>query len=232
MIRTISPRGNARQSKRSRTDRRALTRRPRFTRYRSVANFGKAPFPASLSSTLKYTEIIQITNSVTGHQYNAFNASSMYDPNESIGGFQPRYFDQLMAIYNHFTVTKSRITVSLENVDVATAASTFGVFLDDDKFPNCSAQRDYLERPGCNYTTSVPNRTGSKTSVGKVYDAYKVFGPGVLNNALHRGSATNNPTEGQHFIVFTVGGVGVVTTLIVTIEYTATFSELKSIESS
>lgn len=41
-----------------------------------------------------------------------YSANGMYDPDNTGVGHQPRGFDQLMAMYNHFVVIKSKLTAT------------------------------------------------------------------------------------------------------------------------
>lgn len=73
----------------------------------------KIGFPQSLRTKLKY--VTKKDFDVDGHaaiEYEAFRANGMFDPEVSVGGHQPRGFDQSMAMYNSFTVLSSKISVN------------------------------------------------------------------------------------------------------------------------
>lgn len=46
-----------------------------------------------------------------------YRGNGPYDPEESVGGGQPRYFDQMMALYANYVVFSSSITVRVINMD-------------------------------------------------------------------------------------------------------------------
>ncbi|HIA01017.1 MAG TPA: hypothetical protein EYN66_03780 [Myxococcales bacterium] len=72
----------------------------------------KLAFPQTMKTTLRYVERIDFVPTTTGvHQYQ-FRANDLRDPNKTGTGHQPRGFDEFMDIYNTFTVTASRISVT------------------------------------------------------------------------------------------------------------------------
>lgn len=80
------------------------------------------PLKNSLHSTMLYTETITLGTSAigTGDQY-VFSANGAYDPNITSTGNQPRGWDQLIALYDHFIVTRSKIelwAVTTDNTPV------------------------------------------------------------------------------------------------------------------
>ena len=74
----------------------------------------KTGFPKQLAITHKYSQEGRLTyiGPNANVQYYAFGVNCLYDPYLALGGGQPLYFDQLSAIYNHYTVMRSRIKVT------------------------------------------------------------------------------------------------------------------------
>lgn len=72
----------------------------------------KLGFPQEMSTTLRYvqTKIVDPGNA-TAHGF-TIRANGMYDPDFSIGGQQPRGFDQYMELYDKFTVTSAKLSVT------------------------------------------------------------------------------------------------------------------------
>jgi len=73
----------------------------------------KLAFPTSMRTTLRFcqNELFNITSggSAVGR---TFRANSVFDPVKSLGGAQPRGFNEYMGIYKTFTVTASKIAVN------------------------------------------------------------------------------------------------------------------------
>lgn len=88
----------------------AASRKTKKTRNRTVAvPRDKLAFPQSLKTTVRY---------VTRREYNltsssalqvTLRANDLYDPEVSLGGHQPRGFDELMKVYGKFTVIMSKV---------------------------------------------------------------------------------------------------------------------------
>jgi hypothetical protein len=73
-------------------------------------------FPASTTKKLRYSTTFALTSTsgaITGTQ--VFRANDLFDPDFTSTGHQPMGFDQLMAFYNHFCVTKARIVIQAKN---------------------------------------------------------------------------------------------------------------------
>lgn len=71
----------------------------------------RTPLPQKLLVKMKYYDTFQINPSAGGIGSYIFSANGMYDPNITGGGHQPRGFDQLMTMYDHYTVIASRIAI-------------------------------------------------------------------------------------------------------------------------
>lgn len=72
------------------------------------------PVPDCLITKLKTTGVLSGTTAASG-AFNSFALApnSCYDPFASNGSFQPRYFDQLMALYNKYTVYGIKIKLKI-----------------------------------------------------------------------------------------------------------------------
>lgn len=72
-------------------------------------------FPDKLKVRLRYTSApyyLNMDNTTKVQLTTHFTGNNCYDPETSIGGGQPKYFDQLRLIYKYHTVTSSRIKVT------------------------------------------------------------------------------------------------------------------------
>lgn len=73
----------------------------------------KIGFAQSFRTKLRYvTKKDMVVNSIETVEFESFRANGMYDPEISVGGRQPRGFDQAMALYGTFTVLGSKISVN------------------------------------------------------------------------------------------------------------------------
>ena len=62
-----------------------------------------------------------------------FGTNCLFDPWLTVGGHQPLYFDQVAAIYQHYTVMKARMKVTI--VPNTVDAYVSGILIDDDCQP-------------------------------------------------------------------------------------------------
>lgn len=159
-----------------------------------------------------------------------FRANGMYDPRVATGGHQPRGFDQFMALYDHFIVLGSKITLHGCNTD--TSQSTFlGVTLRDSTITESNAIRDYTE--GGMTDVCLLGPLGSNTQVGKVtYSCNPAKYLGRPWNATDlKGSSISDPAEEAYYHIWVqpqaATDAAAVRTSIV-IEYFAIFIEGKN----
>lgn len=190
----------------------------------------KNAFPMQLRNTLKYAETISISVSA-GISSHTWSCNSLYDPNSGGGGHQPYYFDQLTAIYNHYTVLKSRFRVVLYSD--SSKYYTVSVHVNDDANATISNGYAAIERPGS--VTKVFNPQVSEPPIiYQSWDAVKSFGANPLANDNLQGSASTNPSEQQHYHVQIYDESGAATTvkLMAYIEYDCVWDEFADTTSS
>jgi len=227
---------------------------------RVVVPRDKLGFPTSMTSTLRYSTRVELSPSGIGTQALSFRANGMFDPEAAVGGHQPRGFDELMELYNTFTVTSSKIMVNwmYEGYDGPSTKATIGNYIqgksDIDDCPAlspviCGVMRSadqygssidiqsQMEKDRTSWTVMTP-QTGAKVSSAnsKLSD---FFGKQDLVAADgYSGSSTADPTNQAFYHIFAARGSDdypadtVKLVAFVTIEYRATFSEPKPLEAS
>ncbi len=72
----------------------------------------KLGFPQQIKTKLRYSTRVEFTPTGTSVQQFQLKANGMFDPQVSLGGHQPRGFDEFMDAYDMFTVLGSKITTS------------------------------------------------------------------------------------------------------------------------
>jgi len=72
----------------------------------------KLGFPQEMSTTLRYVTTFALEPVSSTANGISILANDLYDPEVSVGGHQPRGFDDYMAQYKKFTVTSSRCMVT------------------------------------------------------------------------------------------------------------------------
>lgn len=100
-------------------------RKRKFKKKSTGYNIVKTPnagLPAKFSMKHRYVWTGAIDPAIGGLATNRiFRANGMFDPDTTAGGNQPRFYDQMQALYDHFTVIGSKITVRMINTDTTHA---------------------------------------------------------------------------------------------------------------
>lgn len=213
-------------------------RKPSFRIPRSVGRSTTVGFPKQLTMKHRYVQVVNMQWAGTNlPYYYIWSTNGMYDPDITGVGHQPMYFDQLTAIYNHYTVHSSKITVDF-TCQAATGnllATTCGIYIEDDTTVNPANVGDFCEQSSAVYGQCLPP-TANVLRITKKWSAKQAFGGNTMDNDNLQGTVSANPFEQQAFIVFARGNdnsmIAQAITAHVTIEYTATWDELKNIGGS
>ena len=92
------------------------------------------------SQNVQYTHVGPNANS----QYANFGTNCLFDPWLTVGGTS-LYFDQVAAIYQHYTVMKARMKVTI--VPNTVDAYVSGILIDDDLTPTITTLDGMVEQP-------------------------------------------------------------------------------------
>lgn len=167
-----------------------------YSLYKSVPN---SPLPLRMKTTYIYGQSFNINIGAAGVPgVHVFSANGVYDPSITGVGHQPRGFDQLMALYDHYVVIGSQITVQAP-CESATNSIIYAITLQDGT-TTTSDFEDILEQPYVAWRTASPNSE-------PVYLMQK-FNPKFLgyNQPLSvsdlEGTSGQNPAEQAYFHVY------------------------------
>lgn len=208
-----------------------VSRKPKYNNV--VSNIVKVPrgaFPVRMQNTLRYVEEVQISCNAVGYGGYVFSTLGLHDPNTTGTGHQPMYYDQMIPIYNHYTVLYSTFKGTIVRGSVA--GDVNAVFsMDDDADANATSYTTVAERAGAVLSHGDPSQGAYPT--GKLYyNAATVFGPNPTSIDKLIGTAGANPSEGHFFMIQVEGPPNGTVNLVVEINYTAVWSELKSVTGS
>lgn len=196
------------------------------------------PFGKSRTCRLRYSESISINPGLGVAGQYAFSANGLYDPNITGTGHQPYGFDQLMALYNHYTVTGARCKVTIAGGS-SNVSYTIAIKLSDGALLSTTNPDYLLEQPGFNKRLIGNNSASVSPSVASNFSCRKFFRQKskafIMANDLLRGSSTANPSEQAFFIIVyqpLIGDDLGSTVMQVTIDYVATFTGPKELVAS
>lgn len=192
-------------------------------------------FPKRMTMTHKYHEIISLNSTLGAIAKHSMVCNGMYDPNATGTGHQPMFFDQMSALYNHYTVIGSKIRVVMsKGATSGTTPIVVGTYINDDTTSVPSDINSLLEQTSTKYMIINENAVNN-TVITRKWSAKKAFGGSVLANDELQGTSGANPVEQQTYTLFAAPMDSSSTIAIyveVFIEYIAVWKELKDIAGS
>lgn len=207
-------------------------------RAKQISTIGKylGPLTPQIKTDLLYAERFDLNAGVAGlAAVRVFSANGLYDPDITGIGHQPRGFDQIMALYDHYVVIASKITVvfGATNGEVYDQVGCITVL---DTTSTSTNHLDYSERPisMIGAVPSGPSAAMKTMSLGVNPNAFLGRSKPLADSFL-KGDNANNPVEGAfwHVACWPIQSVDLaVTNCYVRIEYTAVFIEPKNVSSS
>lgn len=192
-------------------------------------------FPKKFTFKHKYSEIITLQDTGAGAVNYQFSCNGMFDPNITGTGHQPMYFDQISAIYNHYTVIGSKIRYRIVPAGTAVQNPYKIVTWINDDTTTTGGTDSFSENKFASTRLCTGGVNPSQIVLTKKWSAKKFFGGSVLANDQLKGTAAANPAEQSYFqITFrTLDLASTVSVFVyVEIEYVAVWHELKELSSS
>lgn len=191
-------------------------------------------FPKMLTVRHSYAVTQSLSSSGGSIARLLYSCNGMFDPEVAIGGHQPMYFDQLTALYNHYTVQNAKISIKMVPNVNNSAAMVIGLYIEDDSVVSPPDVQSFMEQQNGHHVL-VSDDSNNTHSLSRSWNVKDAFGGNGLDNDELQGSVAANPTETQNFALymFPADLVSVSSALFtVHIDYTAVWRELKPIASS
>lgn len=191
-------------------------------------------FPKTLKFKHRYSDIVSLGGASANGVSHKLRCNDLYDPDFTGTGTQPLYFDQLAAVYNHFTVVASKIIVRAVPTGTATEdpySITLWINDDSSAMPSYPAllQQNAAQTKVCG---GLNPSTIYLSTAWSLWDRFK----GRVGDSQFRGNASSGPSEqSMYFITLRAldGGISNVTVYLeFDIEYTTVWTELKDIAGS
>lgn len=208
---------------------------------RRSVKMGKG-FPAKITFTHKYVETVTLaTPTFAGYSVYRFVANDLFKPNDISTGHKPLGFNQMGALYNHFTVIGSKIRVKAcrvrQNTDNSGDVMQVALYLDDDATAPVNYQTMLEQNRVKSWVLGEANSEGaSDKSILMTcnFSARKQFGKGSLNNSRLLGNTTGPPVEKSYYVIAATSQTIVPQTILLQVEisYIAVWTEVKDITGS
>lgn len=191
-----------RYTKKSRKGRRPRYRRRRRRRRKTVRLL-RSPVPLRTVAKLRYCDALNLAapGALGTFTTVSYRANGMFDPYVPTGGHQPMGFDQIMEMYQHYTVIGAHITVTpLKRSDAA--CGLLSLSLSDSNSFTFASLTDALEtRRNVTSIKLLPYDTDAiKRKVSLGFGGKKFFGPGYqAGGADYKGTNATDPIEQAYF---------------------------------
>ncbi len=194
---------------RRRPFRRTQRRYPKRRQWKRRMNIARprrgVGLPNKLAIKFRYSDNISLDPVAGGFALHVFRATSLFDPDLTGVGHQPNQFDQIMPLYDHYTVVAAKITVTGSGGDALPA--TMLISLQDDS-TTLLAMNQYMESRNRTYITTNETGTGPM-KLSKTYNAKRFLGIShPLSEKDLAGTATTNPAENAFFHLVYAGNSG------------------------
>lgn len=182
--------------------------------------------PDSQKVTLRYGQRFDLVSGAGLAATQIFSANGLYDPDTSGTGHQPRGFDQLMTMYDHFNVIGAKITIMTAQ---PSTSGFIGIALSDNNVPTSDVE-DRLETLPDNSVIGVLAASGDPLALSLGFSQKKFFSiPGLDDK--YQGSTGGNPSDGAFFHVWATalgGATSISLGFAVVIDYITVFTEPKN----
>jgi len=189
-----------------RTQRKKNTKRPRRKMSMAICS---APVPPRMTRVLKYFDLITLNpglgGGITGY---SFRLNSVFDPDYSGAGHQPRGFDQFAALYSEYTVLSCKMKIIPTSSSTTATPVTVGIAIDADNTIQTNIY-DYVEFGKGRYLTIAGPSQGQKDNVLTVgYSSRKYWNQSPYNNEDQRALTSANPSNVTYGHIWAAGTEG------------------------
>jgi len=217
------------------TKKRRIPLKKRARTYPANGTVGRPrPFPTRMVATLRYCETISLLSSLTPLSNTNIACNSIYDPNLTGTGHQPYGHDTYAAIYNQYTVLRSKITFRVGAYS-SNPYITWGGGIEDTVSSSAIPVDTWAERP--TYKKRIMTQMGSTAAqpLTLYWDRAQRFPTADVYRELSAPFGAN-PSEIEIFniVAQTNSAAGTLGQLyvFVDVEYTCEFYELKDLGDS
>lgn len=185
------------------------------------------PLPLRLKTTMRYYDQKSMNIPAAGFYVEKnWRANGMYDPDVDVGGHQPRGFDQLALLYNHYCVVGSKITITIQSVD-NTQPILAALILTESS--TTFAMTDLMESSYCSYALIGPVNEPTKLVMTFSPKFFSQKNP--LDEYNLAGTGTTDPAQPAYYKIGMNSPAGVDEADVIThvlIEYVAIWTEPKT----
>lgn len=204
---------------------RKYRKRQAHRNYKSIRN-DKTLLGDKVKVVMKYADTLNMNPAAASADYYVFSANGLYNPNiTGIGTHQPRGYDQVMALYDHYVTIYAKIRVDFANL----SAVPLVVGIASSDTTTSRSITGYMESRDVNYKILDAVGGNSRATIQVGLSVAKFLGRSkILSDPECKGTSLSNPIEGAFFHLFCFAPDGSDPsgcTAIASLEYTTMFIE-------
>lgn len=154
-------------------------------------------FPKRMTSTLVYSTSVSLTTGDGNSAYITYKLNGLFDPLPSVGGHQPRGYDQLAAIYTRYVVHYAEITLSTYNNPKTVPTKCF-IFAHKERTPPLQYAG---EEPGTTTKAMGGGVSATPQTLKAKYSIAKMSGKNVWANETVQAAVGTDPAEEYYVTV-------------------------------
>ncbi len=178
--------------------------RRRRSKTMQMSSLGKrlSPFPTRFFTRLRYTDNYSLNpgaSAVPGTQVMQLNG--LYDPDISGVGHQPRYFDQIMSLYNQYAVLSAKITCTAVTRTGNTYNQVFGIAFRQGTSA-ATTLNDYIEQSDVVWRVLPEGASSEPKRISRKASMKQLLGRNPLTEDNLHGTDAANPAEGWYAHIF------------------------------
>lgn len=222
----------AQRVKRGKMARRRFAKK-RNTKFKTLVPMGIG-FPQKVIVTHRYTTAMTAQAPLGVFTNHRWSCNSLFDPDTTGAGHKPLYYNEYAALYNHYTVIGSKITVNAVPYNTI-EPGVVGMYINDDNVNDYTSAQTALEQSKRNFSFLGASAGQTPKRFSLKWSAKKQFGAAVMANDKLTGSDTTSPLEQSYYnfwLAELTASANYNVELIVNIEYIAIWTELKQVASS
>lgn len=213
-------------------------RRRRFARKRRMAVQPRSPIADSQVVKMRYSDRISINPAAGTIASHVFRANSIFDPDDTGVGHQPRGHDEWAMFYNQYTVIGSKITI-LAGSQSSSASDNLLISMNlADSSGAPLTPVDMMERTGAvwTYLTNMYG-TGATRKLTKKYSAKRFFQHKSIKDADdQRTNFGSNPANPTFYVISGTAADGIsnpsAVTILVQVDYICLLTGRKQVGES
>lgn len=187
------------------TKRRKRSFKPRASRRRYRRRIPRGITSQKRVVKLRYCDHVALNPGISLIDSHVFRANGIHDPDYTGTGHQPMFHDEVAALYNHYCVIGSKITVKIQYTanSANVGMGAVGLFLSDDP-TYANTVNALTEQNRSNWRMVSPSYYDKPITLTKTFSPRKFFNiVDPKDNVLRIGSAFgSSPTEQASFVLW------------------------------